>query len=237
MLPERRYETSRLEQFSDAAFAFALTLLVVSLEVPRSYDALIALMRQFPSFACCFALLVWIWHEHNMFFRRYGLHDNWTVVINGILIFVVLFYVYPLKFMFDSFLAQFLPAPPGFQQMTLPQLARASAIYGLGFLVLFLTFALLYRHAYRRREELNLTPLEVFDVKMFAGHHLVSAGVGLFAMLVAVAAPPVFAPLSPMSFALMGPAHWWFGNRSEKRRKALDRATQRRSHSSVVDSA
>jgi Endosomal/lysosomal potassium channel TMEM175 len=119
MLPERRYETSRLEQFSDAAFAFALTLLVVSLEVPRSYGALIALIRQFPSFACCFALLVWIWHEHNMFFRRYGLHDNWTVVINGVLIFVVLFYVYPLKFMFDSFLAQFLPAPPGFQQMTL----------------------------------------------------------------------------------------------------------------------
>ena len=80
MLPERRHEVSRLEAFSDAAFAFALTLLVVSLDVPKSYDELMRTMRGFPSFACCFALLVWIWHEHNMFFRRYGLQDGWTVV-------------------------------------------------------------------------------------------------------------------------------------------------------------
>ncbi len=58
MRPERRHEISRVEAFSDAAFAFALTLLVVSMEVPRSYDELLARMRALPSFACCFALLV-----------------------------------------------------------------------------------------------------------------------------------------------------------------------------------
>ena len=120
MLPERRHEVSRLEAFSDAAFAFALTLLVVSLDVPQSYDQLMQIMRGFPSFACCFALLVWIWYEHNLFFRRYGLHDPWTVFVNGMLLFVTLFYVYPLKFMFDSMFAQFMPAAyPHLQRMSL----------------------------------------------------------------------------------------------------------------------
>jgi uncharacterized membrane protein len=222
MLPGRRHEISRLEAFSDAAFAFALTLLVVSLEVPKSYDDLIRTMRGFPSFACCFALLVWIWHEHNMFFRRYGLQDSWTTFINSVLLFVALFYVYPLKFMFDSMFAQLMPASAtGLRRMSLPELANASAIYGFGFFVLLSMFVLLYSHAYRKRHELALTPLEVFDVKMYAGHHMVSAAAGLIALLVAVAAPLRFAPLSPMCFGLMGPGHWLFGRMAEKRRRAF----------------
>ena len=221
MLPRRRHEVSRLEAFSDAAFAFALTLLVVSLNVPRSYDELMRLLQGSLSFACCFALLVWIWHEHNLFFRRYGLQDGLTVFLNGVLLFVVLFYVYPLKFMFDSMFAQMIPgAHPDLTRMTLTQLSRASSVYALGFVVLFGMFALLYGHAYRRREQLQLTPMEVFDAKSYAGHHLVSAGVGIIALLVAIAAPLRFAPLSPMCFALMGPAHWYFGNRVERRRTA-----------------
>jgi uncharacterized membrane protein len=220
MLPERRHEISRLEQFSDAAFAFAMTLLVVSLDVPRSYEQLMALMRGFPSFACCFALLVWIWHEHNQFFRRYGLQDALTIFLNSVLLFVVLFYVYPLKFMFDSMFAQ-IARPPGFQQMTFQQLSNASAIYGLGFFALMMMFVLLYWHAYRKRDELGLTPLEIFDVRMYAGHHLVSASVGIIALLVAVAAPLSVAFISPMCFALMGPGHWWFGRISDRRRKAI----------------
>jgi uncharacterized membrane protein len=222
MLRARRNEISRLEAFSDAAFAFALTLLVVSLDVPKSYEQLAKTMAGFPSFACCFALLVWIWHEHNLFFRRYGLDDSWTVFINSMLLFVTLFYVYPLKFMFDSMFAQMMPTVyADVTRMSLVQLSRASAIYGLGFLVLFVLFALLYRHVHTRRDDLGLTTIEVFDVKMYAGHHLVSAGVGLVAVLVAVGGPLYLAPLSPMCFALMGPAHWWFGLRVDRRRRAL----------------
>ena len=222
MLDARRHEISRLEAFSDAAFAFALTLLVVSLDVPKSYDDLMRLVRGIPSFACCFALLVWIWYEHNLFFRRYGLQDAMTVFINSVLLFVVLFYVYPLKFMFDSLFARFV-RDRTVVPMSLEQLANASTIYGSGFFVLLTMFALLYAHAYRKRNELGLTPLEVFDVKAFAGHHMVSACAGLLAVLVAVMAPLRFAPLSPMCFGLMGPAHWWFGAMMGRRRRALER--------------
>src|SRR5688572_30682906 len=130
MLRVRTQPSSRLEAFSDAAFAFALTLLVVSLEVPRSYDALMDLMYGFGSFACCFALLVWIWSEHVAFFEKYPLEDALTIAINSVLLFTVLFYVYPLKFMFDSMFAMWVPAPktmPPVEGMPLWQLGNASA--------------------------------------------------------------------------------------------------------------
>ena len=220
MLQPRRYDISRLEAFSDAAFAFALTLLVISLDVPRSYADLMRTMRGLPSFACCFALLVWIWHEHNLFFRRYGLQDGMTVFLNGILMFVVLFYVYPLKFMFDSMFAQF-GAASGIQPMTLAQLSRASAIYGLGFFVLFVIFALLYGHAYRRRDELQLSPAESFDARSFTTHHLLSAGVGAVSMAFALLAPVRLAFIAPMLFGLMGPVHWAYGNYTERKRRTF----------------
>jgi len=222
VLSPRKHKISRLEEFSDAVFGFALTLLALSSGVPDSYTALITVLKGVPAFACSFALIVWIWHEHDTFFERYPLEDGPTTVINSVLLFVVLVYVYPLKFMFESFMQQvFGLASRPLAGMSLNELANASILYGLGFFILMSLFSLLYRHAIRRRDALGLGPLDVFDARSLAGHHAVSAAVGLFAMLFAIVAPVTLAFLSPSSFALMGPAHWFYGTRREKARKAL----------------
>jgi hypothetical protein len=92
---------SRIDGFSDVVFGFALTLIVVSLEVPHTYNELHKILLGFVPFLICFVLLFTIWWSHFKFFRRYGLHDLPTVLINCTLLFMVLFYVYPLKFLFS----------------------------------------------------------------------------------------------------------------------------------------
>jgi uncharacterized membrane protein len=220
----RKHRISRLEEFSDAVFGFALTLLVITSSVPRSYQQLTTLIEGIPAFACCFALLVWIWHEHDTFFDRYPLQDGTTLLLNSALLFTVLLYIYPLKFMFDSFMREVfgLGSSGDLVRMSLSELASASVLYGLGFFILMGLFTLLYLHAYRRRGALGLTALEAFDARILAGHHLVSASVGLFAMLFALLGPPELAFLSPSSFALMGPGHWAFGSWSVKRRRRFE---------------
>src|ERR1700752_1072677 len=103
----RSYEISRIEALSDAVFAFAVTLLVVALEVPKTYDELTEVIRGFGAFAISFALLFVVWFNQYKFFRRYGLNDIVTIIINAVLVFVVLFYVYPLKFVFTFLVDRF----------------------------------------------------------------------------------------------------------------------------------
>src|SRR6476619_5147325 len=105
MIAEREHESTRIEAFTDAMFAFAATLLVVSLEVPRDFGELLHNLRGFVPFALSFSALYFIWVAHTNVFRRYALGDTYTVIINGILLFTVLFYVYPLKFMATAIVA------------------------------------------------------------------------------------------------------------------------------------
>ena len=215
-------EISRLEAFSDAVFAFALTLLVVSLEVPSSYAELMNILRGFVPFACTFALVTWIWYEHNKFFRRYGMEDPFTVFSNGILLFLVLIFVYPLKFMATMVFARFgIGAPISSIQIDNQDIPTLMAVYSLGFVVLFMSFALLYLHAWRRRDALGLTDEERVMLKSSLGHHVISISIGLASVVLALALPARWSWLAGPLYGLMGPLHGWWGHRSHARVERL----------------
>ncbi len=181
----RGNEMTRLESFADAVFGFALTLLVVSLDVPKSFDDLLGTMRGFPAFAVCFALLALIWNSHYKFCRRYGLDDGTSRFLTCVLLFLVLFYVYPLKFLFNLSITGlvFGAGPP--ISMNGAQLSQLLVIYGLGFGAVYLAMTLLYVHAYRLRDTLELTELERFDTRYLITRLLTVASVGLIAAALA----------------------------------------------------
>jgi uncharacterized membrane protein len=226
----RGREITRLEALSDGTFAFAITLLVVSLEVPRTFDQLQAAMRGFPAFGVCFAILMWIWYQHTRFFRRYALEDPATVALNGMLLFVVLFYVYPMKFLW-TMLASGL-AGDSFEVeradgRIVPMIERSDAsnlliVYSVGFTAIFVCLALLYVRAYHRRAHLELSPVEVFDTRSGIVENLAVAGVGVFAMLLASIMPPRLAGLAGMSYVLIGVVKWIHGDQHARRRRRLE---------------
>jgi uncharacterized membrane protein len=178
-------EVSRLESFSDAVFGFALTLLVVSLDVPKTFDDLFNTMRGFPAFAVCFVLLAMIWNSHYKFCRRYGLDDTTTRMITLLMLFLVLFYVYPLKFLFNLSLGNMLNEQASPLHSTFSQFSTLMTIYALGFVAVYGAFTLLYLHAWRLRDVLELNQIELFDTRHTIYRFLMVIGVGLLAAALA----------------------------------------------------
>jgi uncharacterized membrane protein len=226
--PPRRFrlrgrEVLRIEAFSDAVFAFAATLLVVSLEVPKTFAELQAGLHGFVAFAFSFGALVAIWAVHNAFFRRFGLQDSTTVVLNGALLFVVLFYVYPLKFLTVS-LAETLLGRAGPQSEArlrdLHELGSLFIIYSLGFAAVFLCIALLYRHAAHRKTALDLDDLERYDALSIYRHYLIFVVVGLLSMGLAWAEVGLRVGAPGWVYALLGPLCAGHGGWRKKRRSS-----------------
>jgi uncharacterized membrane protein len=190
----RGEDVLRIEGLADAVFGFALTLLVVSLEVPNTFNELIATMRGFFAFAISGWLLYSVWFDHYIFFRRYGLQDNLTLHLSSVLLFVVLFYVYPLKFLFTALMDQLL----GFstqvgsstgavvQQIKSAQWPQLLVLFGVGFVVVQLVYFLLYWRAYDLRDMLNLDAYEASITREQLQGYLLLAGIGLASIAIAL---------------------------------------------------
>jgi uncharacterized membrane protein len=214
----RGREVTRVEALSDAVFGFAITLLVVSLEVPASFDELMRRMSGFAAFGVCFAIIMSVWHSHVVFFRRYALQDLLTITLNGVLLFVIVFYIYPLKFMFTLVL-QFMGI--GVEavdiRMTPTQAPTLMILYSLSVVAVWLVMAGLYAHAYRQRDALELDARERHLTRASIQYCLVYVFVALISISITVFGGIRMLWLAGMAYALLGPFQWMNGAYMAKR--------------------
>ena len=196
-------QVTRIEALTDAVFGFAIAFLFVSIDVPTDFDALMMQLRGFLPFAACFALMILVWVYHYKLFGRFDRDDATTLFLNSVLLFVVLFYVYPLKFVFTSWLGK----ESTFSSWE--QIRSMMTLYALGFMAVFLVFGLMYYHVYRRRRDLDLGEDDIFFALSHVGECVVMVVIGVISIILAQTAPiKLAAPAAGFFYIMIGPAQW-----------------------------
>ncbi len=188
----RGLEVTRLDTFIDAAFAFVLTMLVISFdEIPSNYAEMLAAVKRIPGFAASFAMMMMFWLQHRRWSRRYGLENFGTILLSIALIFVMLVYVYPLRMMFQgmfySLSAGYLPS--NFRIETFNELRAMFVFYSVGFLAMSLLVSQLYRAAVRNSKLLALNQVERQKTRIDMQAWAIAAGFGLMSILLALILP------------------------------------------------
>ena len=218
-------DMTRIEVFVDAAFAFAVTMLVISFDaIPGNWEEIIVAIKNIPAFAIAVVQLVWIWHEHSVWSRRYGLDDTMTVVLSTALLIVMLVYIYPLRIMaggmFSWFTGGYLPS--SFELTSFDELRGMFVFLGLAFGVMCLVFVFLYLHASRRRAQLLLRADELFETHTIAIIWAGAAVIGFLSAGTAMALPEEWTPFAGFVYMLLAVWGPFIGIRRGRRLPVAD---------------
>lgn len=220
---QRGMEMTRLETFTDAAFAFAVTLLVVGGgdSIPLNFEEMIRAINQVPAFAASFANIMLFWYAHHIWSRRFGLEDSRSVFLSLLLIFVVLIYIYPLKAIYSGAIHFFSGGyfESYFDLSSYDDLRIMFVIFGIGFASLSDVIVLLNNHAIAKAKDLALSEVEIFDTHTERMHWLMNMIVPVFSIVLAISLPDrlvVVAGIIYATFAILLP---WYSIRRMRLRK------------------
>ncbi len=195
-------DVSRIEALSDGVFALTITLLVVSASAPKSFYDLMLMARDLPAFVVSMSVILMAWYYHYLYFRRYGLEDFTTMILNSLFLFLIMFLAFPLKFL-ATFLwfviigenTQLLFVVPEFaKDMTVfgAEFLKTNAMqrlgmmyfYGYGILGVFGTLAIMQFRALKMAKVLELDELEITLTRNSIFHHSADVLIAMVSLLV-----------------------------------------------------
>ncbi len=189
----RGSEILRIEALSDAVFAFSVSLLVVSLEVPQTFSEMKLILQGALPFFATVSVLFMFWYQQYVFFRHYALNDFKTIVLNLVYLALILFYIYPLKFLFSLLLYSWTGlnlfpeamehGEPILRQNEFPQLVIS---FSAGYFLIWFTLYLLHARALKQASHLELSTYEILYTKKEKTGSLWNALIGLLAILLSL---------------------------------------------------
>jgi len=204
---------TRLETFIDAAFAFAITMLVIAAQqIPDDIKTLLAAFKNVPGFVASIVVIGIFWRGHWLWSRRYGLEDGTSIFISWAMIVTILIYIYPLKAIFGSmwFLLSGGRVGHALGPHSDAQLRALFAVFALGFMAIALDMVLLNLRALQLREPLRLDARERSMTLQEVTGWSVPVGVGIISLVLSLSLPIAHIEWSGwvyFSMAILVPLH------------------------------
>jgi hypothetical protein len=189
----RGMQMTRLETFIDAAFAFAISMLVIAAQqIPDDIASLLAAFKNVPTFICSIAVLGIFWRGHWLWSRRYGLEDSVSILISWMMIVTILIFIYPLKAIFGAMWYFVSNGQVGqrFSMHTTDAQARTIfAIYALGVIAISAEILLLNLRAWQLREPLRLNLREQLMTRGELTGWSIPVSVGMVSLIFSLTLP------------------------------------------------
>lgn len=213
---------TRLETFIDAAFAFAVTMVVIAADrLPDDIVTLLAAFKNVPAFIASVVVLGIFWRGHWLWSRRYGLEDGVSRFISWALLVTVLIYIYPLKALFGSMFYLISDGKLGLALGVRTELQARTllAIYAVGFTAIAAEILMLHWRAWQLREPLRLNDREQMLTRAEIAGWSMPLSVGLVALVLALTLPPRYIFWSGwiyFTMAILVPAQKWLRERGHR---------------------
>ncbi len=157
----RGESASRLDNLTDAVFGIAITLLIFNLSNPNSFSDLLTFTKTLPAFLISISFLILIWNEHVEFSEIYSFNDTRLIIYNTLFIALVIFYVYPLRFL-TLFLTNYMFRADLRVSIQGDQVPYLMVYYGFIAFALYFVLYLLYHRASSLKTTLGLNEYEQF---------------------------------------------------------------------------
>lgn len=188
----RGKDVLRIEALSDGVFAFSVSLLVASLEVPQTFDEMKLIVLGAIPFFLTVGLIFLFWYEQYIYFRRYGLNDLTTIVLNLVYLAVILFYIYPLKFLFSLLIYSWgginlfpKATAQGLVILSDEDFPKLIMLFSFGYFLIWFIIFLMHRHVLTLSKNFNFNNFETLFTKKEARGALWNSIIGLIAIVFA----------------------------------------------------